>query len=204
MCGRYLLSKDLQEIADAFDVDEITCESRGRGEVFPGQPVVAIIYDGLKRLVEFQWGLIPSWAKDSVIGYKMINARSETVSEKPAFREPFQRQRCLIIADGFFEWQREGKKKTRFHFSLKSGEPFAFAGLYDIWQSPQGQSVKTCTIITTPANELIAPIHDRMPAMIAKAEHAHWLHPVTSRKDLNNLHSLLQPYPPDQMNIKIE
>ena len=113
-----------------------------------------------------RWGLIPSWAKDKSIGYKMINARAETVAERPSYRTALQRRRCLVIADGFYEWQREGKARRPMRITLQSGEPFAFAGLWETWRDPEGERLQSCTIITTTPNDLVRPIHDRMPVIL--------------------------------------
>ena len=150
----------------------IVCDVPPSSNICPGEQVVSIICDGANRLAQFKWGLIPPWAKDPAIGYKLINARAETLAEKPSFRDAFKKNRCLIIADGFYEWKKDGKRKIPMYFFLRSGEPVAFAGLYSEWHSPGGQFIKSCTIITTDSNELIAPVHDRMPAILPKS--ARW------------------------------
>src|SRR5512137_740170 len=161
MCGRFVLKIELSKIIESFDIKEVACQYRPSNNIFPGQQIIAVVHDNINRLVEFKWGLIPWWAKDSSIGYRMINARAETVAEKPAFRQAFKKRRCLIVADGFYEWQKIGKTKKPLYFSLKSGDSFAFAGLHETWASPDQQQIHTCTIITTDANTLIKPIHDR-------------------------------------------
>ena len=167
--------------------------------ISPGQMIAAIVRDDVNRLVSFKWGLVPSWAKDPAIGNKMINARAETVAEKPSFRQAFKKHRCLIIADGFYEWKTEGRKKTPLRFGLKSGEPLGFAGLYEIWHGPDKVSLQTCTIITTDANDLIRPIHDRMPVIVPKTEEAAWINP--DNQDSAGLLSILKPYPADLMEM---
>ncbi|MBM4315819.1 MAG: SOS response-associated peptidase, partial [Deltaproteobacteria bacterium] len=127
----------------------------------------------------------------------MFNARAETVAEKPGFRKAFQNRRCLVVADGFYEWQTSGKVKTPFYFSLKSGRPFGFAGLYETWRSPQGEALRTCTIITTEPNELVRSVHDRMPVIVQKDLETPWIDPLNHDRDM--LLSLLTPYPPDEM-----
>lgn len=200
MCGRFYLLTDLSEILEDFDIDEVACKYNPSNNIFPGQMIVAVIHDGINRLVDFKWGLIPSWAKDSSIGSKMINARAETVEEKPSFRTAYKKRRCLIVADGFYEWKTEGKHKVPMQFFLKSGEPFGIAGLYEHWTSPDGQSIKTCTIITTSANEMIEPIHDRMPVILPKSYEVEWMD--ISNGDGGRLLSLLKPYPSDKMAMR--
>ena len=168
MCGRFVLLTDLSVITESFDIQECACECKTGKNISPGQLVTAVIHDEKNRLANFRWGLIPSWAKDPSIGSKMFNARAETVSEKPSFKNAFKKSRCLIVADGFYEWQKCGKVKKPFYFSLKSGKPFGFAGLYESWRSPDYQQINTCTIITTDSNELIMPVHDRMPVILSK------------------------------------
>jgi putative SOS response-associated peptidase YedK len=200
MCGRFILLTDLAKIVEAFDIDDVACEYRPSHNIFPGQQITAVVHDEGHRLVEFKWGLIPSWAKDPSIGYKMINARAETIQEKPSFRSAFKKRRCLIVADGFYEWKTAGRHKVPLQFFLKSGEPFGFAGLYEHWTSPEGPPIDTCTIITTNANELIAPIHDRMPVILPQAAAREWMDP--GHADGKRLLSLLTPYPPDEMAMR--
>ena len=134
MCGRFVLISDLSVITEYFDIQEVLASFSPSRNVSPGQHIPAVIRrDDKKNLVTFLWGLIPSWSKDSSIGAKLINARAETVNEKPSFKNALQKRRCLIIADGFYEWENEGKKKIPYYFSLKSGKPFGFAGLYESW-----------------------------------------------------------------------
>ena len=139
-----------------------------------------------------RWGLVPSWAKDPSIGYKTINARAETVSTTPCFREPFKSQRCLIPADGFYEWQRTGKTKQPYCFEVNDGELFAFAGLWDRWVNPQGEAIESCTILTTTPNSLLSDIHDRMPVILSPDDHDLWLDP--SFRDTNSVSEMLKPF----------
>ena len=139
-----------------------------------------------------KWGLIPFWAKDPSIGNRMINARAETVAEKPSFRNAFTRRRCLIVADGFFEWRKEGKTKTPMRIILKNGEPFGFAGLWETWKSPEDELIRSCTIITTTPNEVMEPIHNRMPVILPRDAEAQWLN--VSVTDTGVLRELLVPY----------
>jgi putative SOS response-associated peptidase YedK len=198
MCGRFILLTDLSVIVESFDIHEITCDFRPGNNISPGQQVVAIIHGNDKnRLVSYRWGLIPSWAKDPSIGNKMFNARAETVAEKPSFARALKKRRCLIPADGFYEWQKLGKIKSPLRFSLKSGQPFGFAGLYETWRSAEKEPVNTCTIITTESNELIRHIHDRMPVIVPKDREAFWIDPDNHHQ--KELLSMLKPYPSDEM-----
>ncbi len=167
MCGRFILLTDLSAIVERFDVGQTALTSLPVGDLLPGQSIPAVIREGENRLVSFRWGLIPSWAKDPAIGRKMINARAETLAEKPSFREAFQRRRCLIPADGFYDWTGEKGHRTAVRFRLRSGEPFGFAGLYETWRSEAGEPLSTCTIITTESNALVASVHDRMPVILS-------------------------------------
>jgi putative SOS response-associated peptidase YedK len=197
MCGRFVREKSIPVIAAEFGVDQISTDLEPSYNIAPTQRVAAVINDGQKQLVAFQWGLIPSWADDPKIGNKLINAKSETITEKASFRNAFKKRRCLIVADGFFEWQKIGQAKRPVYIHLKSGKPFGFAGLYETWKSPEGEPIATCTIITTEANEIIKPIHDRMPVIIAKEARDLWIDPGV--KDREALLELLKPYPSDEM-----
>ena len=199
VCGRFTLITDLSVIKESFHIQEVALEYRPGNNISPGQQIPAIIHDNKTRLISFRWGLIPAWAKDPSIGNKMFNARAETVAVKPSFRYAFKKHRCLIIADGFYEWQKLDKKKVPFHFSLKSGSPFGFAGLYETWISPENKAVNTCTIITTDANDLLKPIHDRMPVIVPKDKEGIWIN--ASVKDQKELLSILVPYPSDEMKM---
>ena len=168
MCGRFTLTADPNDLREAFPWVNIPEGVGPRYNIAPSQPVAVIPNDGQNQLNFFVWGLIPSWAKDPTIGNKMINARAETLTEKPSFRTAFRRRRCLIPASGFFEWKQNpgGKTKTPMYIRLKSGKPFALAGLWERWDSPDGSTVFSCTIITTQPNELMQGIHNRMPVML--------------------------------------
>ncbi|MGG1446421.1 SOS response-associated peptidase [Bacillus subtilis] len=167
--------------------------------VAPSQNILAIINDGSNnRLGKLRWGLIPPWAKDEKIGYKMINARAETITEKPAFRKPLVSKRCIIPADSFYEWKRlDPKTKIPMRIKLKSSNLFAFAGLYEKWNTPVGNPLYTCTIITTKPNELMEDIHDRMPVILTDENEKQWLNPKNTDPDY--LQSLLLPYDADDM-----
>jgi len=167
--------------------------------VAPGQQVLIVSHSGIKELRACRWGFLPSWAKDPSPGNRMINARAETVAEKPAFRQAFKKGRCLVVADGFYEWQSKGGKKYPLFIRLASAETFGFAGLYSFRHSVRGDTICTCTIITIEANTLIKPFHDRMPVIVAKDREDSWLDPSIEAGD--RLLPLLNPYPADEMEL---
>ncbi len=199
MCGRYTLKTTPELLAEQYDIQSLP-PLQARYNIAPGQQVLAVRIspEGLHREGGlFRWGLIPSWAKDHKMGDRMINARAETVGQKPAFRGPFRHRRCLVVADGFYEWQREGRIKQPFYFQMKDGGPFGFAGLWDRWQGPDGKSVESCTLLTTEPNALLGPIHHRMPVIIDPRHYADWLDPEAWNQNL--LQTLLRPYPAEKM-----
>lgn len=147
-----------------------------------------------------QWGLIPFWAKEQKIGYRMINARSETLGERPAYRSSVRGQRCLILADGFFEWSKKGKGRNPMYIYMASGEPFAFAGLWSSWMSPDGSEIRSCTIVTTDANEAISPFHNRMPVILSPETESLWLDPYT--ETLTDLCHLFKSAPTDLLEVR--
>lgn len=198
MCGRFRMARSKELLEEAFGAVDgpVPVEWEPRYNVAPGQPIVAVRQNAacpVRELVSLRWGLIPSWAKDAAIGYKMINARAETAAEKPAFREAMKRRRCLIPADGFYEWKKEGKQKLPYCFTLSDDAIFAFAGLWERWRSPAGEPVESCTILTTEPNELAREIHDRMPVILSRDDYDLWLDPSFARVD--ELKTMLQPYP---------
>lgn len=201
MCGRYSLYADYRVLLERFDIDEASFSEEDYSESFnvaPSQQVVAVVSDGKKNRLGFlKWGLVPPWAKDEKIGYKMINARAETAAEKPSFRNAFKKKRCLVVADSFYEWKRTDDGKTPMRIKLKSGEPFAFAALWESWKSPEGKTVNTCSILTTRANELMGTIHDRMPVILTKEAEKIWLDPKV--QDAEELGSLLQPFDSNEL-----
>jgi putative SOS response-associated peptidase YedK len=199
MCGRYTIIVTLEELLRRYDVSgSIMPAHMPRYNVAPGQMVMAVIHDGKQnRLGQLRWGLIPEWAKDESAGYKMLNARAETLAEKPAFRNSFQRKRCLIPADSFYDWKRTEKGKQPMRILLKSQEIFSLAGLYDTWTAPDGSKISTCTVITTESNEMMAPIHDRMPVILRPQEESIWLDRQITKIDM--LLPLLKPYSADEM-----
>lgn len=189
MCGRYTLLQDPGAIRDRFPVGAEIYPSR-RFNVAPGDDVLAVTTDrgGAPRGELLRWGLVPSWAKSPDTGLKMINARLETVTERPAYRRAFERYRCLIVADGFYEWQRvSGGSKQPFHITRSDGGLFAFAGLWSIWRAPDDTTLRTCTIITRPANAAVSALHDRMPVILAPEGESAWLDPVASADQLNTV-----------------
>lgn len=199
MCGRFTLTIDINRVAQRFGVAP-SIQVAPRYNVAPTQDVVTIMSNGTAHLDLLRWGLIPSWAKDESVGSRMINARAETLAEKPSFKRLLHARRCLVVADGFYEWKQEHGGKTPMYITLKDQEPFAFAGLWDSWKSPEGQQVRTCTIITTQPNELMASIHNRMPAILPQQAIEEWLDPA--QRDDQALLSLLKPYPTDEMTAR--
>jgi len=193
MCGRFVLLTDLSIITETFKIQEIACDYKPDNNISPGQQIAAVIHKDNIRLLNFRWGLIPSWTKDPSIGNRMFNARAEAISEKPSFKNAFKKRRCLIIADGFYEWKTDGKNKIPMQIYMKSKEPFGFAGLFEHWMSPEGQTISSCTIITTEPNELIKPIHDRMPVIVPKHEESAWIDSYNT--DYRSLLTILKPYP---------
>ena len=193
MCGRYSLFADFREIEERFG--EATFEDDEYEESYniaPSQMVLSVINDGMKnRLGYLKWGLVPPWAKDSKVGYKMINARAETAHEKPSFREALKKNRCLIVADSFYEWKRTEDRKVPMRIKMKNNELFAMAGLWESWKSPSGELIHTCTILTTQPNELMSSIHDRMPVILKKEDEQSWLNP--EMKSIDTLQTFMIP-----------
>ncbi|MFN4219045.1 MAG: SOS response-associated peptidase [Candidatus Bipolaricaulia bacterium] len=200
MCGRFTLTLSTAQIEARFGVP-LPAQYKPRYNIAPTQEILALIADDQGRRIEpLRWGLIPHWAKDPQIAQKLINARAETLFEKPSFRDAVRRRRCLILADGFYEWrQTPSGKKTPVYVRLKSREPFGFAGLWESWNSPDGQTLKTCTIITTEPNELIKPIHNRMPVIVSREYEELWLDP--SPKARAELERVLRPYHAEELEL---
>ena len=199
MCGRFILTVEPADLQAAFPEFSFPTQAAPRYNIAPTQPVLVVPNDGSNQADFFTWGLIPSWAKDATIGSRLINARAETLAEKPSFRSAYKYHRCLIFANGFYEWQPQPGSKIKLPhlIRLKSGQPFAFAGLWEHWQSPDGSEIKSTTIITTAPNELMARIHDRMPVILSHEAFPQWLDPQPLFPvDLN---SLLVPYPSKEM-----
>ena len=191
MCGRYTLTVNPAELRELLALGEIPAELQPHYNIAPTQSVPVVTSAQDRNVQLFQWGLIPSWAKDPSMGGRMINARAETLAEKPAYRVPFARKRCLVLADGFFEWQQTGKSKRPYFIHLKSGEPFAFAGLWDHWASANGEERNTCSIITCEPNELMEKLHNRMPVILDRSTMWEWLDPLASPVALR---AMLEPY----------
>jgi len=199
MCGRFALYSDPFALARRFEADAPP-ELHPRYNIAPTQNIPIVREEGEKRRFALvRWGLVPHWAKDVKIGYSMINARAETVASKPAFRNAFRYRRCLITADGFYEWQVIPGSKTKqpWFIVLGNQEPMAFAGLWEQWRSPEGEELESCSIIVTDANELIKPIHDRMPVILAPDDWNAWLE--TDAKNVQALQNLLKPYSAEDM-----
>ena len=199
MCGRFTLTADPSELKDAFPDITIPTEITARYNIAPSQPIAVIPNTGENKLDFFVWGLIPFWAKDPKIGNRMINARSETLAEKPSFKNAYRRRRCLIPANGFYEWRKVPGSKVKIptYIRLISGKPFAFAGLWENWNSPNGSQILSCTIITTQPNDLVERIHNRMPVILPQEAYTRWLTP--SELPPTALNDLLVPYPADEM-----
>lgn len=197
MCGRYaLIVVGDGSLQRRFSLEELL-DVPPRYNVAPTQTLPVIVRQSPNHIQMMRWGLIPSWAKDATIGTRMINARAETVAEKPAFRTPLRSHRCLVPASGFYEWKREGTSKQPYFIHLKDEPLFAFAGLYDRWRDPQGQDVWSYTIITTAANAVTAPVHDRMPVILRREDEDEWLNADNTEPE--HLLPLLRPYPADAM-----
>jgi len=201
MCGRFTLTADLKTIVERFSapVGGRLVKSVRRYNIAPTQDVIVVGDDGQRYTTTMRWGLIPAWAKDPSIGNRIINARAETLTEKPSFRTALQKRRCLVVADGFYEWRKEGTVKQPVRILLQSKQPFGFAGLWDSWKSPEGEEIRSCTIITTESNELLRPIHDRMPVILPTEDEAVWLDPKIT--DPQMLQQLLKPYASDLMEF---
>lgn len=199
MCGRYTYI-DTKDFKRRFDLLRDNIDRMPRYNVAPGQNMPVVLNSGTPNeniAEDMKWGLIPFWSKDGTGGYKMINARAEGIASKPAYRKPIKTQRCLVPASGFYEWQKVGGKKLPYYFHLLDSDLFAFAGLYDIWRDDEGKELKTYTIITTDANEIVAPIHNRMPVILRKEFEDAWVNPGIT--DPAEVAPFLVPYPAELM-----
>jgi putative SOS response-associated peptidase YedK len=203
MCGRFTLRTPMKDVVRLFELahydDAQTGQFKERFNIAPSQPIAAVRHDraqNRRELTWLRWGLVPPWADDPAVGNQMINARAETVATRPAFREALRQRRCLIPADGFYEWKRQHGAKQPFFISLKGSEPFAFAGLWERWQRGE-LTIESCTIITTSANELLRPLHNRMPAIVDAEHFQRWLDPDI--EDIKQLEDLLSAYPADRL-----
>jgi putative SOS response-associated peptidase YedK len=196
MCGRFTIFISLDQLVKLLNIFDLPALPPSYN-VCPGQKIAAIRRIADKyRLDYLYWGLIPSWAKDKSISHKLINARAETITEKPSFRNAFRSRRCLVPANGFYDWGEVNGIRTPHYFHLKDNQPMMFAGLWEHWKSPEGETIESCTIITTTANTLVQNIHDRMPAILPQAEYVSWLAPDAKPQELVQL---LQPFPSDLM-----
>ena len=198
MCGRFSLKADLEDIQSRFELFQGDLAHSPSYNIAPTQPVLAVTNGDGRTASHLRWGLIPSWSKSAAAGNRLINARAETVAERPSFRTGLARRRCLILADGCYEWQRIGNAKRPIRIVLASGQPFAFAGLWESWRGPDGGVIRSCTVITTEANDLVRPIHDRMPVILPREMEPFWLdHDV---QDPPALAQVLVPYPSGLMD----
>ena len=199
MCGRFSLTTSAEQISAILPELVFETELEPRYNIAPTQEIAAVCNDGRLALTRLRWGLIPSWAKDANIGNRMINARAETLADKPSFRTPLKRRRCLILADGFYEWKaiRDQKAKQPYYIRLKTGGVFAFAGLWDSWRSPEGGDIRTATIITTRPNAVVAELHDRMPAILRSEDYERWLDPAD--REAGDMLECLGPYSAEAM-----
>ena len=200
MCGRFTLASDTETLIQTFIDFKIPTNLSPRYNISPTQDVASVPNTPEKQVEFFHWGLIPSWAKDPKIGNRMINARSETLAEKPSFREAYKRRRCLILADGYYEWQKipGDRAKQPVYIRLKSQKPFAVAGLWETWQTEgMDEPLRSCTIITCPPNTLLKEIHHRMPVILPQDAYAEWLSPNQRSADV--FQPLLIPYPDEEM-----
>lgn len=197
MCGRYTLTTPVEALAEEFGVGGSLPSLSASYNVAPSREVASVVAEesGERRLELLRWGLVPSWADDPGIGNRMINARSETASEKPSFRKAFKSRRCLILADGFYEWQKTSDGKQPFHIRMEDGRPFALAGLWEEWRGDEGE-IRSCTILTTEPNAVLSTIHNRMPVILPRDAYEPWLSPEAEKEELI---ALLRPYPEDGM-----
>jgi putative SOS response-associated peptidase YedK len=197
MCGRFTQRADSKKLAKAFEVAEVP-KAEARYNIAPTQDILGV-YElaDAREMAFYKWGLIPSWAKDRSMGTRLINARSETVAEKPAFREAFKKRRCIIPSDGFYEWQRTGGRKQPFFFRMRDESPFGFAGLWERWQGEDGEVINSCAILTTEANEVLRPVHNRMPVILHPEEYSLWLGGDARERQL--LQEMLRPFPAEEM-----
>ena len=202
MCGRFAMSIDFQGLMEEFPWLNPPDDFPPRYNIAPSQPIAVVVNDGCNKVEFFRWGLVPHWAKDPAIGNRMINARAETLAEKPSFRVAFRRRRCLIFSSGWYEWGKPGaggEKKTPYFIRLKPPRPFAFAGLWETWspKEPGAEPLRTCTIVTCPPNEMISRFHHRMPVVLPPEGIELWLDPC--ERNPEELQHLLAPFPEEKM-----
>ncbi|MGD9851825.1 MAG: SOS response-associated peptidase [Nitrospirales bacterium] len=199
MCGRFTRKESFTQLAESLNLAHLPL-LEPRYNIAPSQSIACVRVNPTSRekeYVQLRWGLVPSWARDPGIGHKMINARAETVAEKPSFRNAFKLQRCLILADGFYEWKREGKAKQPYYIHMKDDRPFVFAGLWEHWKQGDDPPLESCAMITTGPNQVMEPIHHRMPVILHPDDYLFWLDPAM--QDPQSLGVLLNPYPASDM-----
>ena len=199
MCGRYTLKTPVERLSEKFQLPEII-PLKPRYNIAPSQAVAVVRLlpeDTDRTLAMLRWGLLPAWVKDPAKVQQPINAKAETAAEKPMFRDAFKRRRCLVPADGFYEWKQEGGRKQPVYIHMKDGEPFAIAGLWEHWEGQDGQVIESCTLLTTEPNDLLAPIHNRMPVILDPKDYEQWLDPGLQEAD--GVKPWLRPYPPEAM-----
>lgn len=202
MCGRFVLENIPEQLMKVYRLSSPP-DLSPRYNVAPSQQIAVVRQQngGDRELAMMQWGLIPSWAKDSAIGYKMINARSETAHEKPSFKQALRSRRCIVPVSGFYEWEKKGKEKIPHYIHLRDGDIMSLAGLWETWKSPEGERIETCTILTTAANSLLKPLHDRMPVVLHNEEFDLWFNRDVD--DINLLAELFHSYPSDRLEEHI-
>jgi len=200
MCGRFTITIEPAFFQQELDLGKVPAEWTPRYNTAPTQDIPVVLDKDTRDVEMLRWGLIPFWAKDEKIGYRMINARSETIQEKPSFRNAFKQRRCLILADGFYEWQKQSGSapKVPYYFQLADGAPFAFAGIWESWNPEPEETVRSCSIITTTPNDLVAMAHERMPVILDKSMMWDWL----QEKPADNLQAMLAPYPAEKMRAR--
>jgi putative SOS response-associated peptidase YedK len=199
MCGRYTLKTPVERLSEKFQFPEII-PLKPRYNIAPSQSVAVVRQlpdDTDRTLAMLRWGLLPAWVKDPAKVQQPINAKAETAAEKPMFRDAFKRRRCLVPADGFYEWKQEGGRKQPVFIHMRDGEPFAIAGLWEHWAGQDGQVIESCTLLTTEPNDLLAPVHNRMPVILDPKDYGQWLDP--GRQEADGVKLLLRPYPPEAM-----
>lgn len=200
MCGRYTLTQHERRLQERYGIIDREAELfLPRFNIAPTQQAPVLLWDDKPRLKLLRWGLIPFWAKDEKIGGQLINARSETVADKPAFRGAFKKRRCLVLSDGFYEWMKTPTGKVPVWITRKDQQPFCFAGLWENWRNAEGEDVLSFTILTTSANELLSQVHNRMPVILDEQAFDGWLDPA--RSDKGSLAGLLRPYPSDALQF---
>jgi putative SOS response-associated peptidase YedK len=199
MCGRFTQHHPIEEIIERFEVAEVEYEPEPHYNIAPTQTVAAIVQNHARAVIGLQWGLIPFWAKDPKIANQLINARAETLTEKPSFKYALSKRRCLIPVDGFYEWKKQKGGNQPYYIRRRDGGLFAFAGLWEEWKTPEGELRKTCTIITTEPNEMMATIHHRMPVILKPQHEAEWLDPTAHYAPA--LTQLLLTYPDGELEM---